>query len=729
MRAMLPARLIVAAALAGFSPLMAAQASAPITQVWMNADFIDPLVNNQYQYYSPPNSTITVQKHSTDDGVRVVASGRSPWLPFSEASWQLDFSPVAGQSFATGFYENAEKYPFNLPGHPGMDISSASKQCGRLIGNFTVLEIERDSSGEIVKLAIDFQQRCEFFAEIGLYGNVRFNANTPWDIPYIALPPLASMQLYDDPGEPLGIVQTGFASARWGRVTTGNVVRFGDEIGPAWGVPPLDEVSFQAPGGVPLTVGVYENARKIGSNTGAGIDFQYSNMTCDEFTGRFVVHESDLDPYGYVRKFAADFELHCDGASPALYGAVRYNSDLPYFDPRTVRIPTPPPPVVTTAVGRSPTGAPISLSVSGAVPSCSLLGETSFVDITASESAVSLPANVAVPYGAVSFRTANCGAAGSVDFTVQYPDALPPTAQWWMFGPTADNANAHWYAIPSSIEGNKIRFTITDGGLGDRDLTINNSIGDAVRELGLLAIPGGAYQDLWWSGLAENGWGMSIVQHRDVLFANVFAYDSQGAPTWYVMPSGSWNDAHTSYSGNLYLPKGSPFYAYDAAKFDIGAPVGTATFTFADVNSASFDYTVNGITGHKNITRLHFGPQDAPTDKPLGDLWWAGSQQNGWGIALMQQYSSLFGLWFTYDADGKPTWFVMPAGSWVMKDDYQGKIYKADGPPWIGVTYDPSRYHITEVGTFRFRFSGDVATFDFSADGKSGSIPLTRIPF
>jgi len=95
----------------------------------------------------------------------------------------------------------------------------------------------------------------------------------------------------------------------------------------------------------------------------------------------------------------------------------------------------------------------------------------------------------------------------------------------------------------------------------------------------------------------------------------------------------------------------------------------------------------------------------------------------------MQQYSSLFGLWFTYDANGKPTWFVMPSGSWVVKDDWQGKIYRADGPPWLGVPYDVSRHKVNEVGTFRYRFSGDGATFDYTVDGKSGSISLTRIPF
>ena len=387
----------------------------------------------------------------------------------------------------------------------------------------------------------------------------------------------------------------------------------------------------------------------------------------------------------------------------------------------------PPTPVtpVTTATGTSPQGGAIKLTMVAATPQCSL-SRASFIDpALISPPVAPAPEGIAAPHGLIDFRTDNCGSGQSVTFNVDFPQDLPPTAQWWKYGPTMEDRAAHWYVIPSTISGKRISFTINDGGLGDDDLMMNGSITD----LGMLAIPNGVMQDLWWSGAGENGWGMSIVQHRDVLFANMFVYDASGAPTWYVMPDGSWNSSHTVYTGNLYLPKGSPFFAYDATKFDIGASVGTATLTFTDANNASFDYTISGVTGHKSITRILFGPQSPPTDKPLGDLWWAGSAQNGWGLAVLQQYSTLFALWFTYDANGKATWFVMPSGSWVVKDDYQGKIYRADGPPWLGVTYDVSRHHLTEAGTFRFRVTSDGATFDYTVDGHTGSIPLSRIPF
>ena len=46
-------------------------------------------------------------------------------------------------------------------------------------------------------------------------------------------------------------------------------------------------------------------------------------------------------------------------------------------------------------------------------------------------------------------------------------------------------------------------------------------------------------QDMWWSGPAENGWGMSVVQHGERLFCAIYAYDTSGDPKWYVVPG--WN--------------------------------------------------------------------------------------------------------------------------------------------------------------------------------------------
>jgi hypothetical protein len=237
-------------------------------------------------------------------------------------------------------------------------------------------------------------------------------------------------------------------------------------------------------------------------------------------------------------------------------------------------------------------------------------------------------------------------------------------------------------------------------------------------------------QDLWWAGPAENGWGMSLAQHDDTIFGVIYAYDIAGNPVWYVMPGGTWNAMHDAYSGPLYLAHGSPFYAYDAARFSAGPAVGNATLTFTDASTGTLEYTIGNATGRKGIARQMFGVPALGDFANYSDLWWGGGTQNGWGIAVLQQFNTLFSVWFTYDAAGAPTWYVMPGGIWTSSTTYEGRVYKTGGAPWVGVNYDATHFHADEVGAYRFEFNGsNAATFHYTVEGRSGALPLVRQPF
>ena len=41
------------------------------------------------------------------------------------------------------------------------------------------------------------------------------------------------------------------------------------------------------------------------------------------------------------------------------------------------------------------------------------------------------------------------------------------------------------------------------------------------------------------------------------------------------------------------------------------------------------------------------------------DLWW-NADESGWGVTLVHQNDKVFGVWYVYDASGKPLWIVMP---------------------------------------------------------------------
>ena len=242
--------------------------------------------------------------------------------------------------------------------------------------------------------------------------------------------------------------------------------------------------------------------------------------------------------------------------------------------------------------------------------------------------------------------------------------------------------------------------------------------------------PGSPLQDMWWAGTGENGWGMSLVQHGERIFATIYVYDAAGAPTWFVMPAGSWNDAKTVYSGALYSPRGTPFAAYDASRLEVGAARGTARLEFASPESALLSYEIDGVAGSKRISRQPFGTAaDAGAPVLVGDMWWGGEAQNGWGIALLQQYRGIFGVWFTYDENGAPTWFVMPGGAWKDDAAWEGRLYRTRGSPWLGVAYDPAKLAAEEVGSFSVRFEGSRAELTYTIDGKVGTMALMRQGF
>jgi len=235
-------------------------------------------------------------------------------------------------------------------------------------------------------------------------------------------------------------------------------------------------------------------------------------------------------------------------------------------------------------------------------------------------------------------------------------------------------------------------------------------------------------QDMWWAGSVENGWGMSLVQHNDILFGAMYIYDANGKPTWLVMPGGAWDSTKTIYTGVLYTPSGTPFFAYDTSRFVVGSAKGSVTITFQGGDNAILSYTIGGLSGSKLITREIFANGSAATPN-RSDLWWGGSAQDGWGITILQQAATLFPVWFTYDANGVATWYVMPGGTWTAADTYEGPVYRTTGSAWVGAQYDPTKLQVFNVGTYRLQFAGDNATFNYAVDGHSGAIPLVREPF
>jgi len=111
------------------------------------------------------------------------------------------------------------------------------------------------------------------------------------------------------------------------------------------------------------------------------------------------------------------------------------------------------------------------------------------------------------------------------------------------------------------------------------------------------------YQDLWWN-TAESGWGLNLTHQGDVVFATLFTYGANGQGLWLVLPSGP-RQADGSYFGDLFRTTGPVFNANPWT--GIGSTrVGTMRLRFANGETGTLEYSVDGVSVTKAITRQVF---------------------------------------------------------------------------------------------------------------------------
>jgi hypothetical protein len=249
------------------------------------------------------------------------------------------------------------------------------------------------------------------------------------------------------------------------------------------------------------------------------------------------------------------------------------------------------------------------------------------------------------------------------------------------------------------------------------------------------------YQGLWWNSPAgsESGWGINFAHQGDIIFATWFTYDMNGKAWWLSMTAPRIGS--NAYAGTLFQTTGPAFNSVPFSPASVvRAPVGSASLTFTDANTAQFAYTVNGVMQAKTLTRQVFGILPACTfgAQPnlalatnYQDLWWASpaGSESGWGINLTEQSNVIFGTWFTYDLDGSPLWLSVTATN-TAAGVFMGTLFRTTGPPFDAMPFDPAKVVRTPVGTATFTFSdGNNATFAYTVNGISQAKAITRQVF
>jgi hypothetical protein len=133
-----------------------------------------------------------------------------------------------------------------------------------------------------------------------------------------------------------------------------------------------------------------------------------------------------------------------------------------------------------------------------------------------------------------------------------------------------------------------------------------------------------------------------------------------------------------------------------------------------------------------------YAPGTAPSYE---GLWWDAAE-SGWGLSIAHQGDVLFAVWYTFDRDGTPTWFLMPEARLSDMDDMvstMGDVEMMMGmgrqaPSYTGALYRPGmsagKLVMTQVGVGTVLFNGrDRAVFAYSVGNFAGSKDVSRMVY
>ena len=267
-----------------------------------------------------------------------------------------------------------------------------------------------------------------------------------------------------------------------------------------------------------------------------------------------------------------------------------------------------------------------------------------------------------VIFGYAAFGVTACGIPSpSQSFILREPAGAPAGVELWIH---ESSTNAWRLGIPTHDFPDQLgSWAAGIGGRVDAVLALAYPNRDSFAA---------DVNGLWWGGPDQDGWGLDVSRVDDRLFAALFIHDGSSVPRWAVMPAGRWDATQLAWVGDLYMASGNPFA--------LGPPAGAAVLAFDDDAHGFLTYTLLGAQGMKTIQRFD-SPGTSPAQGNTG-LWWTPALA-GRGLSVRTVGDSVFATWYTYDANGEPTWYDMPGGTWSGKT-ISGPLYRMRGTPWPG---------------------------------------------
>jgi hypothetical protein len=224
--------------------------------------------------------------------------------------WSVDLAAPRGETLRPGVYRDAERAPFQTGRAPGLDVSGNGSGCNKVYGDFTIDQIETDSSGAVTVLDARYSRKCESNTATPLTGRLRYRAY-----------PL-SYRFVSDPGDYIGQgITKSYANSNSIFSLSGTTAGIGFGVS---GRRDYWTVGIRPKTGETLRVGTYTGAQRFADADHPALDVSSTGRGCNQSAGSFVIKEIVVDEAGAVTALSATFEQRCEAGVPALRGTIRY---------------------------------------------------------------------------------------------------------------------------------------------------------------------------------------------------------------------------------------------------------------------------------------------------------------------------------------------------------------------------------------------------------------------
>lgn len=241
--------------------------------------------------------------------------------------------------------------------------------------------------------------------------------------------------------------------------------------------------------------------------------------------------------------------------------------------------------------------------------------------------------------------------------------------------------------------------------------------------------PAGAFYSGWDAGTVNVGAGTTGIHHpqgdlKKVSEGSIIGFnrwDSTTAANQYIEIR--WSSGTTEGGSS-----GSSFFTLNNGQYVVRGGLRGGTALCSNLSGTDLYSRFDQV--YPSISQYLSSATTIPPIANVTSLWWIPAE-SGWGLNLIHRSASniVFGTWFTYGADGKRLWLVVPSATWTSSTTFSGTLYQGSGPAFSGF-FDPNLVTTTPIGSVTFTLSdANNGTLTWTANGLSGTKSVRRFEF